>query len=318
MTGQTPQYIPLTTKNRRLTGSSQVFISAAEDHILLVRTAWFVQHYSRFRLRDIRALVVHGRESSLPARVGVLVFAVLGAAALFRGSGTVGRGFAVVFAAAVILALIVDLVRGARGGVVIVTAATRTALPSITRLSRAHDFAGILGPVIRAVQADLPVQPPTGERPPVEQAVPELPRPRKSIVLPVVYYAAILSIGLISQASLLVKVPDNIASLSWTLSISAVALGCYVMTVGVRSLGARITAGATGLFCAADLVISAWSAFTVISGRSGPLPTNAPRHLQAIPQWFIDYSRISAPILIVAGIAGLALTLYTANEEGSE
>lgn len=317
-----PTYMKLTRRNRRLTGSSQIWIADDGTHLLLVRTTWYVQTYSRFRLRDIQALIVHAHELSLPAHIGALMMTlVLMALSIQSVTSGFAKGFFGILFGAVLSGLIVNLGRGRRASVTLVTSATRMVLPAITRLKRAEEFVAQLTPRIQAAQADLPILAPEHREHVIQPAStpPALPPEPPPIAISIVLYVSVLLAGAISLIALQRRVPESLANLSWTLGFAGFAIGIYVAVVDRKLFAARLLAAVTGIFSAADLVISAWSSYAVLSGTSGPLPTGMPAHLQAMPLWFIQYSRAAAPLQAILGVMGLVFTWYRvrAKEDAS-
>lgn len=317
MADRHPSYAKLTRRNRRPGGSSQIWISADGSHLLLVRTAWFVQYYSRFRLRDIQALVVHGQELSLPAHAGgIMMTAVLMAFAIQNVTSPFAKAFFAILFGTVLMALIVNLARGRKGSVTLITSATRMRLPAITRMKRAEQFVATLAPAIQAAQADLPMLAPEQRShvaPPATVA-PELPEDRPPIVIMAVLYGSVLLEGVLSAVSLYRRVPDAIASLSWTLMFAGAAMGFYAAVVDRRAWGARTLALLTGVASLIDLGISAAAAFSLARGKNPPLPAGFPEHLEGFPIWFIEYARVAAPVLLMIGIVGLVWTVVRASQ----
>lgn len=317
MADQHPTYVKLTRKNRRPGGSSQIWVSADSSHLLLVRTAWFVQYYSRFRLRDIQALLVHGKELALPAHAGaIMMTAVLMAFSIQNVASPFAKGFFAILFGSVLTVLIVNLARGQKGSVTLITSATRMCLPAITRMKRAEEFVAQLTPLIQAAQADLPILAPEQRvhvAPPA--MVPELPEERPPIAILAVLYGSVLCEGILSMISLYRRLPDAIGNLSWTLTFAGAAMGFYAAFAERKARGARIFALLTGVASLIDFGLSAAAAFSLVRGKNPPLPPGVPLHLKGLPVWFIEYARVASPILVVLGLAGIAWTVYRASRK---
>lgn len=321
MADQHLTYVKLTRKNRRPGGSSQIWISADSSHLLLVRTKWFVQYYSRFRLRDIQALVVHGQELALPAHAGaIMMTAVLMAFSIQNAASPFSKGFFAILLGSVLMALIVNLARGRRGSVTLITSATRMRLPAITRMKRAEAFVAEVTPLVQAAQADLPILAPEQRAhvAPSATPAPELPEERPPFAILAVLYGSVLCEGMISLVSLYRRLPDAIGNLSWTLAFAGAAMGFYAAVVERKAWSARTFAFLTGLASLIDFGLSAAAAFSMARGKNPPLPPDVPAHLKGLPMWFIEYARVASPILVMLGLAGIAWTVYRASRKESE
>jgi len=151
-------YRRLTGKSRHLTGHSQLWLGS--DHILLVTSNRFVEHYQRFAFADIAAIVV---TESPEATVGRIVGA--GAAILWTllalavGSRWAGWGwFFLITGLLGIAAVVIDMGRGRRCRCYLYTAVSCERLKPVSRESTALAFLAAVTPEVEAVQGTLSPQ----------------------------------------------------------------------------------------------------------------------------------------------------------------
>ena len=162
---QDPQYRRLPVSQRSI--GRQVSLWLAADHLLVVDVAGFIERYRRYRLEDLRAVVVR------PTRTGRVVALVLGglllaACALLglvlvlvarEGFSPATVPFLVVAAIPAVLLLVatlVSLLRISTGDVVLVTTAHEGRIPGISQLATARRVAEILASEIAQPPGAMP------------------------------------------------------------------------------------------------------------------------------------------------------------------
>ncbi len=149
-------YRKLTGRARRLEGYSQLWL--APDHLLLLRSTRFHEHYWRFALADIQAIVV----TELPSRVPLQFLLAVCSAGWMLLALTVGwlffKGFFLATGAVWLLFVIVDIARGPRCRCYLHTAVSRELLTPVNRMRTAQAVLAKLQPAIEAVQGSIPVE----------------------------------------------------------------------------------------------------------------------------------------------------------------
>ncbi len=143
-------YRRLTGRARSLGGFSQLWI--ASDHILLVRSTHFTEHYQRFALADIQAVVITEEPSRTPLQAALGATALLWMLAFLLVSSTFAKGFFLISGGFALLWVIVDMARGPRCRCHLHTAVSRELLPPVARMRKARAFLTKLQPAIEAVQ----------------------------------------------------------------------------------------------------------------------------------------------------------------------
>jgi len=144
---------------QRLPGRSGSFLGTstlweAEDHLLLVRSVIVTETYRRFFFRDIQAIVVCRTKAGLVMDfILALTAAAFGAGAVFVFFAEPSAGVILgVVAAALLMGLTVNLVRGPTCRCVIRTAVQAQPVPSLNRLRATRKILGRLRPKIEAAQ----------------------------------------------------------------------------------------------------------------------------------------------------------------------
>jgi hypothetical protein len=142
-------YRRLTGRARSLGGYSQLWI--APDHILLLRSTRFREHYARFALADIQAVVITELPSRTPLQAALAAVPVLWmfASTLFLAYT---KGFFLVTGGIALAFVIADIARGPRCRCFLHTAVSREPLTPVGRMRIARKFLAQLQPAIEAVQ----------------------------------------------------------------------------------------------------------------------------------------------------------------------
>lgn len=154
MASQPWMYRRLTGKNRRLTGHTQLWLGP--DHLLLVNSSRFVEHYQRFALADIAAIVVtDGPAATVSRFIGAAASVAWTSLALTVASTFAVRFFLLTGVAAIALVLL-DILRGPRCRCHLYTAVSRELLTPVSRQRVARAFLAAIGPAIEAVQGTFP------------------------------------------------------------------------------------------------------------------------------------------------------------------
>jgi hypothetical protein len=171
-------YRRLTRRRRGFTGFTQLWL--APDHILLVRNNRFTEHYRRFALADIQAIVVTSLPDRMPWQILALAASILWTLALFAVDVTFGKFFFGVTGAIAIGIVVADIARGPRCRCHLYTAVSRELLSPVSRVRGARRFLDHIRPAIEGAQGTIAAEriatltPPGG--PPAE-APPEVPAP---------------------------------------------------------------------------------------------------------------------------------------------
>jgi hypothetical protein len=148
-------YRRLTGRARSLGGYSQLWI--APTHILLLRSTRFREHYARFALADIQAVVITELPSRMPLQVALAAVTVLWmfGATLFQAYT---KGFFLVTGGIALAFVIADILRGPRCRCFLHTAVSREPLTPVGRMSTARKFLAQLQPAIEAVQGAVAIE----------------------------------------------------------------------------------------------------------------------------------------------------------------
>ena len=153
-------YRRLTGRRRTPLGYSQLWL--APDHILLVKSTRFTEHYQRFALADIQALVVTELPDRIPLQIALGGAALLWTLAALAVSSLFAKGFFLITGAIAIAAVIVDIARGPRCRCHLHTAVSRELLAPVGRIKKAQTFLDQARTAIEAVQGHiehLPAEP---------------------------------------------------------------------------------------------------------------------------------------------------------------
>jgi hypothetical protein len=151
----TSTYRRLTGRARSLGGYSQLWI--APTHILLLRSTRFREHYARFALADIQAVVITELPSRMPLQTALGAVAALWmfGSTLFQAYT---RGFFLLTGGIGLAFVIADIARGARCRCFLHTAVSREPLTPVGRMRVARKFLARLQPAIEAVQGSVAVE----------------------------------------------------------------------------------------------------------------------------------------------------------------
>src|SRR5579864_1980116 len=146
-------YRKLTGRARRLEGYSQLWL--APDHLLLLRSTRFREHYWRFALADIQAIVITDLPSRLPLQTvlaavsaGWMLIALAVSFWLFKGFFLATGGIAMA-------SVILDIARGPGCRCYLHTAVSRELLTPVNRMRTARAVLAQLRPAIEAVQGSI-------------------------------------------------------------------------------------------------------------------------------------------------------------------
>lgn len=146
-------YKRLTRKKRSFIGFSQLWL--APDHLLLVRSTRFSEHYQRFSLADIQAIVVTELPDQPAAQIAVVAAVVIGAVGFFSVTALFGKILLAVLGVAGLAALARNIALGPRASCHLHTAVSRELLSPVTRVRAARKFLDRLRPAIEAAQGVL-------------------------------------------------------------------------------------------------------------------------------------------------------------------
>jgi hypothetical protein len=179
MAKRTSIYRRLAGRKRTLMGYSQLWL--APDHILLVKSSRFVEHYQRFALADVQSIVITTRADSTPLQIGAAGAAILWTALALAVTSLFAKIFFVSTGAIALAIVALDLVRGPRCRCHLYTAVSRELLPSVNRVRTAQTFLAELRPALEAVQGVLapdrvPALEPVSSARPLDSP-PEVPQP---------------------------------------------------------------------------------------------------------------------------------------------
>jgi hypothetical protein len=146
-------YRRLTGRARTLGGYSQLWI--APDHILLLRSTRFREHYQRFSLADIQALAITELPARTPLQVALGATALLWMLAFTLVTSRFGKGFFLLTGALALAFVIEDIARGPRCRCFLHTAVSREPLTPVSRMRTARKFLAQILPAIEAVQGAI-------------------------------------------------------------------------------------------------------------------------------------------------------------------
>ncbi len=148
-------YRRLTGRARTLGGYSQLWI--APSHILLLRSTRFREHYARFALADIQAVVITELPSRTPLQAALGAIAVLWTLSFTLVTYSFAKGFFLVTGGIALAFAIADIARGPRCRCFLHTAVSREPLTPVGRMRIARNFLAQLQPAIEAVQGAVAV-----------------------------------------------------------------------------------------------------------------------------------------------------------------
>ncbi len=154
MPKRTSIYRRLTGRKRTLTGYSQLWLAA--DHILLVKSSRFVEHYQRFALADIQSIVITHAVEDSRLQIGSAGAAILWTLIALAVTSLFAKIFFVATGAIGLLIVVLDLARGPRCRCHLYTAVSRELLPPVGRVRTAQKLLSQLRPAIEAVQGAMP------------------------------------------------------------------------------------------------------------------------------------------------------------------
>jgi hypothetical protein len=149
-------YRRLTRRARSLGGYSQLWM--APSHILLLRSTRFREHYARFALADIQAVVITELPSRMPLQTALGAVAALWMFGSTLMSSSFAKGFFLVTGGIALAFAIADIARGPRCRCFLHTAVSREPLTPVGRMRTARNFLAQLQPAIEAVQGAVAVE----------------------------------------------------------------------------------------------------------------------------------------------------------------
>jgi hypothetical protein len=149
-------YRRLTGRARSLGGYSQLWI--APTHILLLRSTRFREHYARFALADIQAVVITELPSRMPLQTALGAVAALWMFGSTLVSFGFAKGFFLVTGGIALAFAIADIARGPRCRCFLHTAVSREPLTPVGRMRVARKFLAQLQPAIEAVQGSVAME----------------------------------------------------------------------------------------------------------------------------------------------------------------
>ena len=149
-------YRRLTGRARTLGGYSQLWI--APTHILLLRSTRFREHYARFALADIQAVVITELSSRIPLQTALAAVAALWMFGSTLMSSGFAKGFFLATGGIALAFAIADIARGPRCRCFLHTAVSREPLTPVGRMRTARNFVAQLQPAIEAVQGAVLIQ----------------------------------------------------------------------------------------------------------------------------------------------------------------
>jgi hypothetical protein len=149
-------YRRLTGRARTLGGYSQLWI--APTHILLLRSTRFREHYARFALADIQAVVITELPSRIPLQVAIAAAGVVWILLARLVDSAFAQGFFVVTGWIVTALAVADILRGPRCRCFLHTAVSREPLTPVGRMRIARKLLAQLQPAIEAVQGAVAVE----------------------------------------------------------------------------------------------------------------------------------------------------------------
>lgn len=146
-------YRRLTPRRRGFSGFTQLWL--APDHVLLVQNSRFAEHYRRFALADIQAIVVTTLPDRMPLQILAVSASLLWTAALFAVGSMFWKLFFGITGAVAIAISVADIARGPRCRCHLYTAVSRERLAPVSRVRGARALLDRLRPAIEARQGTL-------------------------------------------------------------------------------------------------------------------------------------------------------------------
>ncbi len=256
----TPHYRRVTRRRRTPAGSSELWL--ADDHLLLVMRHWWTENYQRFRLTDIRSMLIAERPSLRGIQIaGLIVTALLWALTMFQSNGV---AFKIVLGGPLSITLLwqlVDLWRGPYCRVELSTAVSAVRLSPLSRTRRAVRFVEELAPLIERAQGRWTPEPPPvpamGEAtaewtlsggPSPLAAPPPLPSDeggRIGAMAQSILFGSTVVIGIYGLAANRIDIPPRIAIGLWTIASMPMVVGILVAISGRGAAIRILAAGAT-------------------------------------------------------------------------
>lgn len=149
-------YRRLTGRRRALFSYSQLWL--ATDHILLVKSTRFAEHYQRFALADIQAIVITNLPDRTVFQVAGVGVAIVWMLLLLTVSSTLAKVFFAVTGALALAVVLIDIARGPRCRCHLHTAVSREVLAPVSRVGTARKLLATIQPAIEGFQGSLPVE----------------------------------------------------------------------------------------------------------------------------------------------------------------
>ena len=155
-----PNYRRLKFNGNGLSGSSSLWL--AQDHLLIVEVAGYVEKYRRYYFRDIQAVIVQNTSVRLGWTIGLtvcLALSLLGLVSVKWDSPSpdpVVLGVCVVFMLCFGVPLMINLLLGPTCTVLVRTAVQTQKIPNISRRNKAGKLVAELAPAVTAAQQASP------------------------------------------------------------------------------------------------------------------------------------------------------------------
>jgi hypothetical protein len=297
-------YRRISRRRRTPAGSSDLWL--ANDHLLLVTRPWFSERYARFRLSEIKSILIVERPSVRAIQIiGVAAVMALLALTAMR------RSWLGVPLVPVLVWQLVDLFRGSYCRVELATAVSTVRLRPLSRMRAAVKFLATMTPLIEAAQGQWVPEPiPAAAEWGLSSSnplPPPLPPPgsARGTTMETILFLGTLLAGAYEILSRHVAMPGVVWVLSWTLLAIPVVLGGMV-AIGGRGGGKRVMAAFSAVICVVLGLSSVVRYFAVVSSaaKNGFDPYQAiARHTQ--PSVTGDFVGITVASI---GLIGLMLT----------
>jgi hypothetical protein len=311
-------YRRLTGRRRGFTGYTQLWL--APDHILLVDSNRFTEHYRRFALADIQAIVITGLPDRTIWQIAALAAALAWTLALFLVDTRLEKYSLGITGGIGIVIALADIARGLRCRCHLHTAVSRELLAPVSRVRVARTFLDRIRPAIEAVQGTLAperiAELPMPAAQPIDDAPPEVPAPPG--------YVPEALFGLFLIDALLVLLAHRFPRTNLSSALLTTFFGEFIiMVVAFIRRAGRDPRRAIYALMVIALGFLAWDSFNLVSSFGGFMGSimEAARKGAAQPPALTNWAPFSSMNVllssgwrIAAGAIGLALAWWERRE----
>jgi len=263
------EYRRISRRRRTTAGSSDLWL--ANDHLLLVTRHWFTERYSRFRLSEIKSILIVER----PSVRGIQIIGVAAVTALLALAAARRSLLSIPLFPALVWQL-VDLFRGPYCRAELATAVSTVRLAPLRRMRAALKFVDTMTPLIEAAQGQWTPEPipaatewgisgPSSSNP----LPPPLPPPKsaRGTTMEMVLFLGTSLVGAYEILSRHVPMPGVVWTLSWTLITIPIVLGGMV-AFGGQGGWKRVMAAFAAVSCLGLGLSSVVRYFSVVSSAA--------------------------------------------------